>query len=418
MPRHFKNWLKAYAQYTRASESPQAFHFWTAVSTIAAVLQRKVWIDERVFQWTPNFYIIFVGPPGVVAKSTTVRIGANLLREIPGVIFGPNSLTWAALTESLASAQRGIPLDNKGIEGELLHMSSITCSINELGTFLDPNDRKLVDVFTDLWDGQIGVWEHATKTSGTTKINNPWLNVIGATTPSWLKNNFPESMVGGGLTSRIIFVYGDQKRSFIPYPSQVQTKEEQAILERKLIDDLNDMNEMIGEYILTPEALAWGAAWYEDHWTNKNEELASDRYEGYIARKQTHLHKLAIVLAASQRSELIITENDLIMSNKCIQLIEKDMIKVFQSIGSTEENKTVTTMINYLLTFNKVMPQTTLWEKMSVNVTVKDFSEATDAALKAGYIQLRNSGTAVNVHLIKVPEQMQSNSPTAVSPLE
>ena len=140
----------------------------------------------------------------------------------------------------------------------------------------------MVDVFTDLWDGQAGTWEHSTKTTGSTIVTNPWLNIIGATTPAWLKQNFPESMIGGGLASRIVWVYGDSKRNYTPYPHMVQDRDDYMETERKLVEDLMVMDELMGEYHLTKEAVEWGAAWYEDHWTKKHEHIAGDRFEGKI----------------------------------------------------------------------------------------------------------------------------------------
>ena len=69
--RNYSDWLKAYMEYAGYGEAPKYMHFWTGVSVIAGALRRKVWIDEIYFKWYPNFYIIFVAPPGVVSKSTT-----------------------------------------------------------------------------------------------------------------------------------------------------------------------------------------------------------------------------------------------------------------------------------------------------------------------------------------------------------
>ncbi|KKK66944.1 hypothetical protein LCGC14_2958990, partial [marine sediment metagenome] len=82
--RNYDNWLSGYAEYTKHSESPDLFHFWTGVFTIAGALRRQVWIDQRYFQWTPNFYIVLVGPAGIAAKSTSLRLGTSLLRRVEG----------------------------------------------------------------------------------------------------------------------------------------------------------------------------------------------------------------------------------------------------------------------------------------------------------------------------------------------
>lgn len=406
--RRLKNWLSSYVQYaSAASEAPEAFHVWTGISTLAATLQRKVWIDEYIFQWTPNFYIIFVGPPGVVTKSTTIRIGADLLRDVDGVVFGPNSLTWQSLTVSLGEASRTIPENPANLDSELHHMSCVTCSVGELGTFLDPTDRKMVDVFTDLWDGQTGVWEHSTKTQGSTQIINPWLNIIAATTPSWLKENFPESMIGGGLTSRIVFVYGEMKKQLVPYPHLVRRSEEHAQLRNDLIHDLNIMNEMLGEYKLTDEAIAWGAAWYEKHTMGERaEHLKNERFEGYIARKQTHMHKLAIILAASQRNELKITSKDLTRANDMVTLLEQDMVRVFESIGASPEKKHMDTMLRYLRFAGGTMSQGQLFAMVQSNISHEDFTKAVTAGVKANYMKLRNDGAVTYIQAVAYPANL------------
>ena len=42
MKRQLANWITAYMEYTRATESPDAYHFWTAVSVLGAATARQV----------------------------------------------------------------------------------------------------------------------------------------------------------------------------------------------------------------------------------------------------------------------------------------------------------------------------------------------------------------------------------------
>lgn len=406
--RRNKNWIKAYLEYTKSSEAPEAFHIWTAISTIAGVLQRKVFIEENIFQWTPNFYIILVGPAGVVTKSTSIGLGTDLLKEVEGVTMGPNSLTWQAMTMALEEAQVARPKEPGNLESELTYMSCMTCSVSELGTFLDPRDGKLVSVLTDLWDGRTGSWEHMTKTTGSTNIMNPWINIIAGTTPTWLKNNFPESMIGEGLTSRIVFVYGQQKRQYVAYPHLVRHTDDHQVLRDSLVHDLREINKLQGAYRLTEEAEAWGAAWYEQHHVDPSELLKGERFEGYRARKQTHLHKLAIILAAAIRDELKVTSKDLQLADKMISLLERDMLKVFQSIGATEESKNLHSVIKILMVNDKTMGQNQLYMQLASFMTVKDYNEAIDAGVKIGYIQLTTANNSVIVKLIQVPENFNT----------
>src|SRR6516165_3921858 len=131
MPRRFSNWLKAYMNYTRDSESPTSFHFWTGVSVLAGALRRRVWIDMKKFQWTPNFYIILVGPPGVAAKSTSISMGMNLLSQIKGVKFGPESMTWQKLARSLSDAVEYVEWTRPSGARDRVAMSCLTVQISE-----------------------------------------------------------------------------------------------------------------------------------------------------------------------------------------------------------------------------------------------------------------------------------------------
>lgn len=407
--RRLDNWLKSYLEYTSTSESPEVFHFWTGVSTIAAVLKRRVWIDQRYFEWTPNFYIIFVAPAGVASKSTTISIGTSLLREIDGVCFGPDSGTWQAIGKSLMEAQEYVPLIAGQLDGELEQMSCITCAVGELGTFLDFSDRKLIDTLTSLWDGQRGTFEHRTATAGNILIGNPWINIISGTTPAWLRKNVPEEAIGGGFASRVIFVFGDKKRQLVPYPALVGESREFDRMRQDLIHDLRDMSQMLGEQLLTPEAVKWGTEWYEQHWQHKDIDMASQRYDGYRARKQTHVHKLAIVIAAAESSRGIIDREHLIQAERLVTSMEADMIKVFESIGVAPTSRNMLEILNFLNTYKQqglAASQQTLVRYALQIMSQADFSDAIDSCNKAGYIMTKQDGNTIYYALIVDMEEI------------
>lgn len=385
MPRHFSNWLQGYLDYTNASESPTAFHFWTGVATIAGALRRRVWIDMRYFQWAPNFYIILVGPPGVAAKSTTIQSGMKLLERLK-LPFGPSSMTWQALAKSLEESIQTVKyFDKEGNQAESV-FSAITVPVSELGTFLRMDDNSLIDVLIDLWDGGLRTWSHKTKSSGNTEIKNPWINLIACTTPSWLQNNFPEHMIGGGLTSRVIFVYGDKKRHLVAYPFDFITGDKHRETEDKLFHDLCEISTLAGEYVLTEGALSFGRHWYEEHWTKRPPHLSGERYGGYISRKQTHIHKLAMVISAAKRSRLVIEEADLREANELITSIEADMQKVFTSIGLVDSARQIQEIVSYVRAHGFISTQD-LWNLCISSMNMQVFRQNVEAAIHTGQVK-------------------------------
>lgn len=400
MPRVLANWLRAYSEYTKNSEAPGVFNFWTGVYAVAGAMRRNVWIDEIKFRWYPNFYIIFVSPPGVVTKSTTIGVGTDLLRKVEGVKMGPDSMTWQGLTRGLQDAHQLVPMQKmngnasleKMLNMEYVPMSAISCEVSELGTFLDPRDTHLSSVLIDLWDGKDKPWERWLATKEDTKIENPWVNIIAATTPSWLRENFPEGMIGGGLTSRVIFVYAEKKSKLVPYISQVVDEDVNKELRDALIHDLNEIGELRGRFQLSKEAVELGTEWYKDHWTNTPEHLTGENFSGYIARKQTHIHKLAMVLTVAESDELTISAKTLQMSINFITGIEYDMNKVFESIGVNITSKHVNTILSYLRVYDKMTRQE-LWRYCIKTMSPKEFNDAIDASVTAGYLMIRPDGT-------------------------
>lgn len=304
--------------------------FWCGVSALAGALRRRVWLDMAYFKWSPNFFIILVAPPGIVSKSTTAGVAMNLLRQIPGIKFGPDVCTWQSLVKSLSESQEQFPVNGH----EFLTAAEITIESGELGNLLNPQDREMVDLLVTLWDGR-AVFNKTTKMSGSETIENPWINIVACTTPAWIAGNFPEYMIGGGFTSRCIFIYADTKEKYVAYPG-LQVPTGLAEMRRALVQDLERISTLSGPYRLLPSAVDWGNKWYRLHYENRPAGLDDDRFGGYIARKQTHLHKLAMVLSASARDDLTLTTEDLASANAMITDLELDMPQVFARIGKSE----------------------------------------------------------------------------------
>lgn len=407
MTRKLSNWLRSYSELTAISEAPDVFNFWTGVSAVAGVLRRNVWFEQIKFRWFPNFYIIFVAPPGIATKSSTANVGMKLLRDIDGVIMGPSSMTWQGLVAGLQKAQRLIAVNDTGdpLTSQYVAQSAITCEVSELGTFLDPKNGELTSVLIDLWDGKETPWERWLATKDDTKIENPWINIIAGTTPSWLKENANESMIGGGLASRVIFVYADKKKRTVAYLEDEIELDDYHAQEELLRHDLTEMGKLRGRFTMDKQAKSFGRDWYNTLWTNPEKHLTDEEFQGYRARKQTHVHKLAMVLSAAAGDDLVISEQTLNLSIKLMAGVEYDMHKVFSSIGNNITSKHVNSILSYLRTYQKLVRRD-LWRNCIKSMSPREFGEATDACVQAGFIHLTSDASEVWYHIL--PAGMQT----------
>lgn len=333
--RRLKNWLESYLEYSSVTEAPRIVHFWAGVSAVAGALRRRVWFDQIKFRWFPSFYIIFVGPPGIITKSTTADGSMDLLREVPGIHFGPDAVTWQQLVSSFESAAESFEID-----GEWHPQAAITLLASEFGNLMDFQDNGMVNLFITLWDGR-NRYEKQTKSSGNDMVEGPWVNLLACTTPKWINANMNANVIGGGFTSRCIFVYGDKKERPIAYIEDAISEQMAggyAQLRADLIADLEHIAMTLkGRYILTPEAKAWGRKYYDELWTTEYRLDNEDYVNNYISRKQAHLHKLALVLAASRDDSLVLTLGDLQMAKVMLDETEQNFHRVFSKVGQGEE---------------------------------------------------------------------------------
>lgn len=333
------------------------------------------------FRWLSNFYVVLVAPPGVVAKSTTASIGMELLREISYIKFGPDVVTWQALVQSLAGATEAFEYN-----GSYHPMSAITIESSEFGNFLNPNDREMVDLLVSLWDGK-KTFEKITKMSGNDRIAAPWVNLLACTTPAWISGNFPEYMIGGGFTSRCVFVYADSKRQFVAYPKFALPPEFQQ-MRADLIEDLEKICQIKGPYELDAKTILWGEKWYEEHYKNRPPHLDNERFGGYIARKQTHIHKLAMVISAAQRDERVVLVEDLESANALVSALEVAMPQVFSQIGRTDGSRHLEEMLNFVKT-RRTITYTDLYRSLiRVFPSARELEDAVAMAARAGYIRI------------------------------
>lgn len=342
MTRRLSNWLDSYLSYTSGTEAPRIMHFFAGVACLAGALRRKVWFDQVRFKWYPSMYIVFVADPGIVTKSTTADLAMDLLREVPGIKFGPDNVTWQSLVTSFAGS-----CESFEFQGEWYPMSAITLVASEFGSLMDLHNQEMVNLFITLWDGRAR-YEKTTKMSGNDVIEAPWINMLACTTPSWIATNMDQLATSGGLTSRTIYVFAEGKENYVAYLDE-KAPTDLATLRADLVHDLEyiSMN-LVGPFKLDPAAREWGRAWYESLWKERYSQDSADWLKGYLARKQTHLHKLAMVLSVARDDSLVLTLEDLQLSNIMLGSIEKDLEKVFSKVGKSETAKAAEKFVDYI----------------------------------------------------------------------
>lgn len=384
-PRVFENFLHGYMSYTAHLESPEEFHLWTGISTIAGALRGKCWIDMGFFKWKPNCFIIMVAPPGIAAKSTTLDQGMSLLREIEGINFAPASATWQGLCGQFMEVQ-----ETFNINSEDHTMSNITVAASELGTFLDMSNREMIDMLVDMWDGKDTPWIRRTKGGGSETIQAPWVNLGACTTPNWIAENMPRYAIGGGFTSRCIFLYADKKSKAVAYPHLSMPKHQKE-LRRKLVHDLKEISKIKGAFTITEEAIEFGTTWYNQHTMKTPKHLKTTNMQGYAARKQSHIHKIAMCLSAAESGDMVINMNHMEAAISLLGMCENNMAKVFDSVVDDNDAKNLSILKQRIMEMpsrgEKRLDRNLLFCEMSSRMSLTAYELACSALIRAGFVR-------------------------------
>lgn len=365
------SWLKAYLVYTHASESPEEYHLWVGLSTIAGAIRRKAFFSMGYFLLYPNLYTVLVGPPGRCKKSTAMAIGRRMLNRVEGINFTTDSVTREALILHLSQSHA---------DGH----SSMTAFSSEFASLLTSSGMDQVVFLTDIYECP-PEWTHKSKMGGTQKIKAPYLNLLGATTPDWIARSLPLDTVGIGLTSRIIFVYQDTPRRRPAFPHLTK---EQRELEELLVHDLQKISTISGEFVLEPSAKQHYEGWYESRIENTN-PTGDSRLAGYFERKPMHLLKIAMLVAASHRQECEIIKSDLDEALALLATIEERMPKVFSAVGRNPLAYDQEQMMNYILTSPVEVSQAQLCNMFKHNLRKEEVVEVLEMLVTIRVIQAR-----------------------------
>lgn len=327
--------FQEYLNYTKSHESPEDFHLWVAMTLLSMAVRRNVYMNRGYYKLYPNIYTILVAESALLRKSSSIRIGLNLIKEaLPADLnIFAQKITPEGLIHYLALISEEKKKSEATIVSDELAVTLGNCA----------KDPTLLQLLTTLYDSA-DRFEYATISRGIEKCENICVSMLAGSTPEWLKSSMPEDAVGGGFFSRLIIVNRLECGRRNPHPEDTidpQVKEQKEIC----IGDLRAIAEVKGEFKWEPRAKQMFSDWYCDY--NEPDKAAS-HLRGYYGRKGDTIIKLAMLCSLSQNDSLVLTERDFNFSLKLLNENEQFLNDIVNKMGQTQTGKDQAHVLNII----------------------------------------------------------------------
>jgi len=352
-----------YKIYTAKSESPDIFHIWTALGTIAAAIPRSVWVDFQAYKIFPNQYIILVAGSAVCRKSSALDFGRDLLKRMdkPPPVFS-QKLTTEALIKFMQD-----------------HQGHGTAVASELAVFLgaDSAGSGLLAALCDIYDCKDN-WSYQTRGRGEELLKFPYLNILAASTLDWLRYSLPRDAIGGGFTSRVLFVYGSDRRfkEALPFlgPQQIAAR-------KRLVDRLNVIYTIKGAFAIPKKTELFYRDWYETQTMGTEFGMG-----GYYGRKQTHVLKISMLVSLAERDDLVLTQEHVQKAILLLSALESFMPEAVSEVYASQSGQETSVVLDHIkkcVSIDHSVLQKRVWRHMRA----KELNEALSTLASAGVIE-------------------------------
>lgn len=376
------HWLNSFMEWNLPrSEVKEHMILWAGLFSLATAIRRRVWVPRHIngktilggWECYPHIYLMFVAPPGM-RKTTTLNYALELFEVMPDLVAAPNACSQAALSERLVSSPD----------------TSLYIVAEEFSDLLLKSGNEMYEFLTSAFDGR-KKFESSTISRGIEFIERPCINMGAGTTPIWISHNMPESAIGGGFASRVLFLYTEELRQKkLYYPEYDSTAGE--ALKADLIEDLIHISKNIeGPFNIEDDAMEF----MENYYININPEREHPKVQGYYQRKHVHAHKVAMLYRLSYSDELVLTKHDFEMAIQILGSLEADLIKVFGGIGKNTYTFEMSDIYKYIEE-NGPVPRKEILSQFRSAATPSMLDELLGGLIAMGAIKLEmDNGEAI-----------------------
>ena len=393
------NFMKAFAHHCEVSEIPPRFAIWTALTGISAALGRRVWLPMGTFTIYPNMYVLLVAGSGRCRKSVALDQLSPFVEALdPPLNMVSQKLTAEALIDALLDGRAEL-VDAQTGETTIVHEAFLHA--DEFSHFLNAQtyEHGIGPMLTNAADGRR--IEYRTKARGKELVRAPCLTILGATTVEWIRSAIPASAVGGGLTSRFLFVYEAKPPKPVAFPQRPS-------IDTELSQAFASIHQTAGVASMTPKACEIYESHY-DRWVDSPLFL-NPHLTGYASRRYVHALRLAMLLAVSETPlhPPIIDAHHVRGAELLLSDIEPGMPRVLTLITSSAKGALGETLLTYLDGTPQGLTREELLQTVAHSLSFREFLDILETLVQSGKVVRQDSPRGAVFRSAEVVRRVES----------
>ncbi len=268
------NWISEWKQWLvdgQITDAPDIYLEASALAILSTIVNRGVFVRFGHRRLYPQMYLILVGKSSLFRKSTCLDLASKFVTAVKPEMILEQAFSSEYFIQSVAEKKRGVIF------------------VDEFITLLDVLKREYSSevkrLIVELFDREMP-WSRGTLGGGQTIISDPFLNIISATTPSWLQEAISEGDIKGGMIPRFVMVLATHKDRIIKFPGQGRSD-----IEKQLVEELYEISLQNRELYLSDTAKELFTAHVDflEHETT----IKGDIFGAFYARLVSYLLKFA-----------------------------------------------------------------------------------------------------------------------------
>ena len=293
-------YIEEYLTFVRKHGAPEKYKLWCATYTVACALGRRVWWGDKEFAPEfPNLYIILVGPPSSLRKSTCIKVAQKIVLNSDVIHIMSSGGSKVGHLREFKACQ--IPYPTPALTyRDIVQGAEAAYFEHELSDLLGGTraDDEFIQWLQTWFDSQPDElpWKYVTvvREKDPDILYKHYLCFLAGTTERYIQTKFPHGCAEEGFGSRVLWIIQKEKDKQRGKPD-FDPQEGVALSKR-----LNWIKHNVkGEVTMTSAAEKYLAT-YDDIIDDLMTSFHNTAVGGFLARQPTYMKKVAMVRAASE----------------------------------------------------------------------------------------------------------------------